>query len=359
MPDDKTIGPLLACAIGDAYGAGFEYADKHLGLPEYRKRNDLSRYWPHPKWGQPPKDGSYIPTKPGCYTDDTQMSLAIADLLLGLDPAEWTHGDVAGAFVGVFKRDPRPGYAQGFYSVLQKVAGSEDFLKTVRPHSQKSGGAMRAALIGLLPTPMQVVDVAMMQASLTHASRDGMYAAAASALMLHYCYHNPGIPKTDLPKFIGRWVPGPDWETPWRGRAGSPGLESVKAAMWAVISHSTLSQVLRACVSYTGDVDTVAAIAMPSAALCKGIEHDIPQALIDGLENDAFGRDYIRDLDRKLLAKFPGKSRTNSKTRGRGKAPTTAAPEAPPPTETAETTPAPKDPENESGLGLLASLFED
>jgi hypothetical protein len=36
---------LLELAIGDAYGAGFEYASDQI----VRERNDLSAYVPHPR----------------------------------------------------------------------------------------------------------------------------------------------------------------------------------------------------------------------------------------------------------------------------------------------------------------------
>ncbi len=57
---------LLELAIGDAYGAGFEYADEMIAC------NDLSRYLKHPRHN----------IQPGCYTDDTQMSIAIAETLV-------------------------------------------------------------------------------------------------------------------------------------------------------------------------------------------------------------------------------------------------------------------------------------
>lgn len=321
---------LLDIAIGDAYGAGHEYAPPAV----VRAENTLKGYRQHEK---------HKSILPGHYTDDTQMALAIAELMLAKDPTEWTHADVAGAFVGAFKRDPRTGYSGAFYDVLVKLNGAEDFLSTIRPHSPKSGGAMRAAPLGLLPNTMQVVDLAMMQASLTHATRDGMNAAAGAALLTHYCYHRLG-PKTDLPKFLHRWVPGPDWLTFWRGKVGSRGLDSVMAALNAVVSHSSMSQVLRACIAYTGDVDTVAAIAMPAASVCPGMEQNLPQVLVDTLENGTYGRDYLSRLDSDLLLKFPSKAKT-------------AKPKATPPTEPAPTPKA--EPEPDSEKGLLSLLFED
>ncbi|QBD80454.1 ADP-ribosylglycohydrolase family protein [Ktedonosporobacter rubrisoli] len=50
---------LLELAIGDAYGAGFEYVDPEM----IRRQNNLSHYVKHPRHA----------IRPGCYTDDTQM----------------------------------------------------------------------------------------------------------------------------------------------------------------------------------------------------------------------------------------------------------------------------------------------
>ncbi|MGK0390501.1 MAG: ADP-ribosyl-[dinitrogen reductase] hydrolase [Maribacter sp.] len=83
---------LLELTIGDAYGAGFEYADKKI----IEQHNNLKGYIQHPR---------HLGTKPGMYTDDAQMSLAIAELMIsGL---EWTKLNLANKFVEVFKRDER------------------------------------------------------------------------------------------------------------------------------------------------------------------------------------------------------------------------------------------------------------
>jgi hypothetical protein len=42
---------------------------------------------------------------------------------------------------------------------------------------------------------------------------------------------------------------------------------------------------------------------MGPASFCKEIKQDIPQCLIDGLENGTYGKDYIIELDKQLLSK--------------------------------------------------------
>jgi ADP-ribosyl-[dinitrogen reductase] hydrolase len=88
---------LIELAIGDAYGAGFEYVDPAT----VRRHNTLRGYVQHPRHR----------IRPGAYTDDTQMSLAIAETLTC--GADRTPPVLAQAFVTAFHRDPRDGYAQG------------------------------------------------------------------------------------------------------------------------------------------------------------------------------------------------------------------------------------------------------
>jgi ADP-ribosylglycohydrolase len=78
-------------------------------------------------------------------------------------------------------------------------------------------------------------------------------------------------------------------------------MDSVHAAASAVMSHGSMSELLRACVALTGDVDTVATIALAAGACSREMTQDLPVQLIQGLENDKFGRDFLVDLDKQLL----------------------------------------------------------
>jgi hypothetical protein len=66
----------------------------------------------------------------------------------------------------------------------------------------------------------------------------------------------------------------------------------------------SMTEILRACVAVTGDVDTVAAIALGAAAACGEVKQDLPESLMQGLENGAYGRDFLADLDARLMAKM-------------------------------------------------------
>jgi ADP-ribosyl-[dinitrogen reductase] hydrolase len=274
---------LLELAIGDAYGAGFEFAD-----PEFvYLHNNLTHYLQHP----------YYQTQPGSYTDDTQMSLAIAETIIKQQP--WTPDILADNFVKVFKRDPREGYSQKFYQLLLTVKDGKDLLEIINFASDKSGAAMRTTPIGILATIPQVIEATTIQAAITHNTPDGINAAIATALMTHYFIYKLGE-KKQLSEFLETHVSG-NWSIPWQGKVESKGLMCVKAAITAVIKNHSLADLLKDCIAFTGDVDTVAAIALAAASCSIEYSQDLPSFLSENLENGQYGRDYLIELDRQLM----------------------------------------------------------
>jgi ADP-ribosylglycohydrolase len=278
---------LVELAIGDAYGAGFEYSNDNF----VRQHNTLEAYVQHPR---------HHTIQPGQYTDDTQMSLAVAEAVVSGEA--WTAQMLAHRFVAAFKRDPREGYASGFYSFLCDVRDGDEFLDRIRPDSDKSGAAMRACPIGIYPDRARVIQYADLQARLTHDTPDGVAAAVGAALAAHYCIHQLG-PKSDLPAYledhVGRHG---QWTVPWTGKVGAQGMMSVRAAITALVACNDIASLLKKCIAYTGDVDTVATIALACAAHSNEYRKNTPQPLVDTLENGTYGFDYIDRLDLKLLA---------------------------------------------------------
>ncbi|MCX4025860.1 ADP-ribosylglycohydrolase family protein [Endozoicomonas sp. SM1973] len=274
---------LVELAIGDAYGAGFEYVNKKV----VKEHNNLQQYIQHPR---------HLSIKPGCYTDDTQMSLAVAELLISDD--EWMLENIANYFVNAFKRDPREGYASRFYQFLTDISDGKQFLEQIKPYSDKSGAAMRAGPIGLLADEKQIVEYATIQAKVTHDTPGGVNSAVAAALMVHYCQYQLGD-KQDLGNYLKSKVPG-DWNTPWQGKIGHLGVDATHAAVAAIISHQDLSAILKQCVDYTGDVDTVATIALAAASCSQEVNQDLPEVLYSELENGQFGLKYLQKLDQNL-----------------------------------------------------------
>src|SRR5262249_30542985 len=189
------------------------------------------RYFKHPRHS----------IEPGCYTDDTQMSLAVAETIL-------EHGAGATAlqfiekFVLAFKRDPREGYASRFCEFLKSVQDAADFAARITPGSQKSGAAMRACPIGVLPDIPAVLGVAELQARITHDTEGGIRSAQAAALAAHYFAYRLGQ-KEGLPAFLDAHVPG-EWSRPHKGKVGAEGMTSVRAAITAMMAEHSLAQLL-------------------------------------------------------------------------------------------------------------------
>jgi len=288
-----TVGPLTALALGDAFGFGFEYAP-----PVFVQANNFPRrgYVQHP--GRPGN-------KPGTYSDDTQMSLALAEALI--DEMPWEQPRLAQRFVNAFKRDPRVGYAQRFYDFLVEIQDGEEFLAKIQPDSDKSGGAMRSPILGLLPDLPTLIGHTRLQCALTHNTPAGKAAAVVAALMLHYFHYDLGT-KKDLGEFLDGIVPVRNFHwCQWDGRpVGSKGWQSVAAAATAVFKYGSMADILRACVAYTGDVDTVACIALAAASRSIEIEQDLPEILMHDFEGGEYGWSYLEVLDMALLNRFPG-----------------------------------------------------
>lgn len=274
---------LLEIAIADAYSAGFEYTDSHTVL----NYNDLSRYLKHPRQS----------VRPGYYTVDTQMCMALAEVIISGE--NWTPLVLANKFVEVFKRDPRSGYTSGLYNFLKGIETGEQFLKEIVGVSDKGGAAVRAGPIGVFPTISKVIELATMQAKITHNSKGGIKAACAAALMSHYFIYHLG-PKERLGEFLEEHVEG-EWAEPWYDKVGPKGWMSVRAAITALSESDRMSSLLRSCVIFSGDVETVAAIALAAGSCSDEILQDLPVNLIWTLEDTRYGRDYLIDLDRQLL----------------------------------------------------------
>lgn len=276
---------LQYTAVGDAYGASFEFADNRF-VHEFNRADGFVQ-----------RGGGLRRT--GVYTDDTQMAIAIALSIIDHTDS-WTPEILAGLFVECFKRDQRRGYARGFHDFLCRIDSGAEFLRHIKPYSDRCGSAMRAVPVGIFPMVETVKERATLQARLTHDTAGGISAATAASLIGYYFIHGVGV-KADLGAWLESLVPG-DWSSPWEGMVYNNGIMVVRAVVTAIERSNTMTDLLRACVAFTGDVDSVAAVALGAASACDEIDHDLPEAFWAGLENGPYGLDYLRALDARLTA---------------------------------------------------------
>lgn len=274
---------IVEGTIGDAYGAGFEFASKEV----ISQKNNLDRYIQHPLFLSIFKK----------YTDDTQMSLAIAELLIS--DSEWTPINIADKFVEVFKRDPREGYAKRFYKLLMEVKNGKELIKIINPESTRNGAAMRAYPLGVISDIDEIKEKAAVQASITHNTKEGILSAQAIALMAHFTFHQKGSLK-ELPHFLAE-EQKTNWSTNWNEEVKVDGIQSVNAVLTMLYNHTgSMSNMLIESVNLSGDVDTVASLTLAIASNTLEVKNDLPRWLYNDIENDTYGINYIRNMDRQL-----------------------------------------------------------
>ncbi|MBU2709106.1 ADP-ribosylglycohydrolase family protein, partial [Zooshikella marina] len=273
---------LTEIAVADAYGAGFEFSSKE----KITRYNDLSSYTTHDLYGMQ-----------GKYTDDTQMSIAVAELILS--KPVWSERDIASKFVECFKRDPRKGYSKGFYSLLQKVDSGDDLLLKIRNNSDRNGAAMRAVPLGIVKDKVELIAKAKMQAAVTHNTDIGIKSSCAVALAAHFGIYQKGQLsqlKTFLEStsFLG-------WDYDWFTEVSVSAFDTVSAAFSCLPSCQSLKGLLKKCISLGGDTDSVASIAVGLATCFEEYDKALPLNLIETLDESVYGLEYLSALDKKLV----------------------------------------------------------
>ncbi|HRI68860.1 MAG TPA: ADP-ribosylglycohydrolase family protein [Polyangium sp.] len=277
---------LWEIAIGDAYGAGFEFSSRE----KIRQHNTLQAFVGHDLG---------IPA--GHYTDDTQMSIAVAEVLI--KETEWSSDTFADAFVRCYKRDPRPGYAKGLQALLEECKDGTDLRFKIRPESRRNGAAMRSVPLGLIGDMERLKDTARAQAVITHDTREGILSAQVVAVLAHVLLHERAFLK-DLPRLVEMHT-GFVAQINWVNEVECDAMQTIHAVNTVCLRNRRMSDLLLDTVNFGGDVDSVAAIAMGLASLSGEYVHDIPRDLANNLESGAYGQTFLRELDISLQNRFP------------------------------------------------------
>jgi poly(ADP-ribose) glycohydrolase ARH3 len=299
MNVDRYTGCMLGLALGDAGGAPYEGGPVERLLWALIGTTDGKMRW----------------------TDDTQMSLDIAESLIEkgvLDPE-----DIAQRF-GASYRWSR-GYGPGAAKLLKRIARGEAWHQANRaifPNgSYGNGGAMRAPVIGLLHArqPRELAEAARLSASITHAHPLGMEGAAliASATALALETHDPLVilqkatkscvlePFTSRLALAGvRLVSAPAL-TPKEVRRqfgnGMAASDSCVTALYLALRFldRPFSELLDFVASVGGDADTIGAMSGAIWGAANGAAA-LPQELLERLEQ----AERVRMAGKGLHAKF-------------------------------------------------------
>ena len=291
---------LLRIAQGDAYGMAAEYCKRHPEEPEEKLLYEFKQYLPHP---------SYHKLPPGTYTDDTQMSIALTELLLAKGRSA-KHEDFVEAWFNAFKRDQRDGYSRNFQAILEASKTSDELRLNLRPDSTKNGAAMRSVPLGVIADPEWVKTMAMRQAGTTHATYEGVTSSVAVALMSHYALWDrrdfasmPGWLANQFPvfeRFREPWV-GPVQSkckhSPW-----DVGMNTAWAVHTLLTTQTTLLGAMKQVLEWGGDTDSVAAIAWGIGS--ARWREDIPaffETDLEKLNGSKYGPEFLKALGKRLM----------------------------------------------------------
>jgi len=275
---------LVNFAIADAVGGGYEFQP-----PTFisRHKHNLLCYRKH----------GLDDLEPGKYTDDTQMTLALMELLINNE--ELSPENIAEYFVRTFKRDPRPGYAKKFYQFLMGVKDGTDFLSRIQPNSIRSGAAMRSIPLGILDNEKLVKLYSSRQAKITHNTVPGIISSQAVALVAHGFLYNKIKEPYAISNYLSSYLSADEEWDRWEGRVPCEGMACARAAFSILKNSGSLKQILSKSICLGGDTDTVAALAVGLASLAPTIySSNFPPSLYAGLENDKYGKDYLELVEK-------------------------------------------------------------
>ncbi len=278
---------LLVIAMADAYGAGFEFTETDY----IEEKHCLTEY--HHPW---------LDNRPaGSYTDDTQMTIAICELMLNAQNT-WNELLVAEYFLKAFKRDPRQTYSDNFYHFLLKTKNAEEFIDTIYADSVRNGSAMRSVPLGLIKDKAEMLEKARIQAAVTHNTHEGIIASQAVALAVYYFVNKIGK-KQGLFEYVCLQT-NEFFIEDKVDRTECDAIDTIDAVLTVLSQSSSLSEVLDKSIMLGGDTDSVASIACGIAFFSDEYDKDLPEFLSRDIENGPYGKDYLIQLNHQLLSQY-------------------------------------------------------
>ncbi len=305
----RFVGALVGTFVGDA-----------LGMPvEGWSWREIARAYGEVREMLPARLGA------GTYTDDTALTIALAESLLA-NEGRVVPEDLVQRFRRAY--DPRRGFGAGMHRLMrlwdEGVPWEEAAQRLFDGGSYGNGAAMRVAPVGVLfhRDDRAVYEAAITQARVTHAHPLGQEGAALQALAVaHALRSDPTTFSRDdfltdleaaLPaaaetlrralmqagELFDRWE---DRDLIVRKLGNrSSAHRSVPTAIFAFLTFwNSFEEAVVYAVSLGGDTDTLAAMTGAIAGAFHGVDA-IPKRWWRALENTDRGRDYIVRLGERL-----------------------------------------------------------
>ncbi len=313
---DQFAGCLFGLAVGDALGAPVE------GLG-----GDLIRSMgPAGELVKNPSGGTLY------YTDDTQMTIGVAETLV--ECGEIREEELCAAFAENY--DPARGYGQGARRVIEAMATGDDWRELAGSlfpgGSYGNGAAMRVAPVGLLfcDDLQRVATEAERSSMPTHVHPLGVDGARLIAIAVALAMRGGHFNREEfLTELLGwaqteefKWQLGTARELdPWDSLISfGNSLEAHRSVVTAIAcftsSPDNYLDVISRAIGQGNDTDTLAAMAGAISGARLGIS-GIPAHLIESLEEQQKGRSYLAELAKKLHQRYAARPEIGRKGSGR------------------------------------------
>jgi ADP-ribosyl-[dinitrogen reductase] hydrolase len=270
---DRYRGCLLGLACGDALGGPVEFK---------------SRQWIAERYPNGVRDfvgGGWLSLEPGEITDDTQLTLAMARSLVKGGPLDMN--DVAAYFLEWHHSQPKD---QG-----NLTRAALHLLDSGKPWSQAgeiardtgaSGGAGNGSVMRCAPAALRfandgqaLVDASIDTSRITHADPRCTWGTVAINQAIVWLLNGgdiggvvdagiAGVPEQVVGDAVGQAQTIEFAEL----KPGGYVLSTITSALWALLHHDTLEEVIVAAVGLGEDTDTTGAVAGALAGAHFGVE---------------------------------------------------------------------------------------
>jgi ADP-ribosyl-[dinitrogen reductase] hydrolase len=275
MPDtsmtamkDRAVGAMMGLAVGDAIGTTLEFAAR----PSSPRLSDMV-------------GGGPFRLKPGQWTDDTSLSLALADSLsIGDDLDE---ADLMGRFVRWHEEGEYSCTGTCFdigITTRQALSGwkktGDPVAGPTAPNTAGNGSLMRVAPVAVRYWRNRHLlrDVAARQSRTTHGAAEAVDACVVFAEVLADAIE--GYPRVEVLRdrvgpytgFIDAILAG-SWRGKHRDQIQSSGyvVHSLEASLWSVGRSGTFREAVLLAANLGEDADTTAAVAGQLAGALHGV----------------------------------------------------------------------------------------
>lgn len=293
---------LLGVAVGDALGATLEFMSREEIERRYGTLREIV-------------GGGWLRLAPGEVTDDTEMTLAVAEGILE-DPDD-PIDSIGEGFIAWYEKRPKDigrTCQLAIESALSFSIGSKPnwgaASTAVREHLGEQA-AGNGALMRTLPVALayygddhRVDSMSARVAEMTHPTRDAAWSCSLYSLLV--CRLLDGIDKEEALRWVYEWTRYQDAPPLFKppgtvdaphGSVSGYTVDTLQAALWAFQTGVDAEDVIVRAANLGGDTDTVAAIA---GGLAGVYYVQIPERWVNAIEPSV--RQHIEELADGLCA---------------------------------------------------------